>query len=254
MLTRILKYSILIILIIFIALKTNTIQILLMFIIMITAWIMLMNNSIKTMINVFTIQTFMIGVYFLVFTLEPGLVNKLEQGNVNNLRLSHIIFSFFFILFASIIRMVSWPKLLKKISTIKTERLLYGKISLSKRLVLIGALSIILSLVFSKLPVFLGDQKIHLILGLNVILIGIFVMTTRNDLMSQAIGILGAENGLYISGFFITSNVHNDVNYKFLVAVMTFALLTFFAIYFLLDYAHKIDKTLNVDSFSKLRG
>jgi len=222
-------------------LTSNTIQIILTFIIMMSAWIMLMNNSINTMINVFTFQTLMIGVYFFVFMLKPD----------------HIVFSSFFISIALSIRMVLWPRLFDRITTIKTERLLYGKINLSKRLILIGMLSIILSLVFSKLlasQASLGDQKMHLILGLNVILIGIFVMSTRNDLMAQAIGILEAENGLYISGFFIISNVHNDVNYKFLVAVITFALLTFLAIFFLLDYAHKIDKTLDVDSFSKLRG
>jgi hydrogenase-4 membrane subunit HyfE len=192
------------------------------------------------------------------------------------------------------IRIFLWPKLLR-LETKHHEQLSYGKIKISSKLILTGIMLIIFSFIFANeylaeniadgnhlsdtakesmlsahktnkrinidhskavLPIKkVNIDSIMIYLGVCIILLGMFVMITRSDILAQAVGLIQAENGLYLTAFVLIKNCQKQsIVVQFAIATFVFVLLTFVTLYFILRYAYEQKRTYNMNKFKELKG
>ena len=209
-------------------------EILFVFTIFCCASIMTINNSIDSMLKNFTIQTLLISFYILHIFFKYGK----QSHSFIVLLLPHVVF--IFLIFS--VRIFLWPKF---ITQLIPNMLPYGK-AVHRHWIFISSIlfySFIFYISFHvtsplKENKFIGTQellllRINLSLGLVIIISAIFVMVTRNDILSQTIGLIQAENGLYFTVFSL-SLFFIKFFYYLLIAAFVFMFLTLIILYFLL--------------------
>lgn len=191
-------------------------------------WVMTVSRSLHFLLLLFNGQTFAVALYiFLAF----GYSGK-------EALLAACVFLVIFYFF----RIFVIQRIIKERAGEPGQRmphgwLGYGKMTLSlPTLGSIGLLLTLLSYAFAhQLDLPSADA---LAVGLATILLGLLVMLTREDLLTQAIGLIMMENGLYLSGVALAVG-STSLLLLFTMGAIFYLLVTLFTLGFLLRYVQQ---------------
>lgn len=219
--------------------------------ILLCGWIITLGRSISIMFRGFTWQTSLLGMYilFVVFHQHRPLWITLS--------ISLIVF-----IVIIVFRNWLWRALVTRTTT-RTELLEYGKVHSFSLLVVVSIGLSLVAFLFVKqglVPKSLPPDNQRIIiyeafgLGVSLILLGLAIMMTRNDLMAQSIGLIVSENGLYLSGYALIAYSSNLIITWFIIGTWVFMLMTFVTLRYLLRFVHDQFKSFDMTQLRHLKG
>ncbi|MDX9714705.1 MAG: hypothetical protein RBT37_04665 [Dissulfurispiraceae bacterium] len=218
----------------------------------------------KDWINLFTLIDF-ISAGILLSTIAMNTLRRVESCvkayRINSLLLSLLIFATAFsvgdmhLYIAGILTLLSKAIiipmfLVRTIRQMKVTHEVQPYISNGFSLLISG---ILVSIVYASLTegIFVtGFSKNVLQISVAVIMIGLFIMITRKKAITQVIGLLVMENGLFLAGFALTFGMPTIIELGILIdMLMVVLILGIFAI-----QIKKVFASSNLDKLTTLKG
>ncbi|MFI5252100.1 MAG: NADH-quinone oxidoreductase subunit K [Bacteroidota bacterium] len=205
--------------------------------ILITAFLIVSSRSVQFYVRLFGLQSFFLGLVALLVAIGYGE--------------SHILIA---AILTVAVKAIAIPFSLNKIiDKIKVRKEIDFTINITMSL-LICALLVILAGSVAK-PI-LEAQRSYLLMtsrvlpvSISMIMIGLFIMIARKQAVSQIIGLLTMENGLFLSGLSITYGmpliVEVGIFFDIFVAVLILGMFVF--------RINQTFDTINIDSIRRLR-
>jgi len=202
--------------------------------ILVTAFLIVSSRSLVFYIRLFALQSFLLGVVALLVVVGYGE--------------THILIAEFLTI---AIKAVAIPMVLTKvIERIQVQKEIDFSINITVSLLLCGGMVILADSVSQSI---LSAQKVDaptvsrvLSVSIAMMLIGLFIMMTRKKALTQIVGLLTMENGVFLSGLSITYGmpliVEVGIFFDILVAVLILGVFVF-----------RINKTFESISIDSLR-
>jgi len=212
-------------------------------VILVLGWAMTVSRSLRILLAFFNWQTMSVAIYiFLAFRKES------ERALVPAL----IFLTIFFFFRILVIQRIISKRADKPGRRMPHGWLEYGKTSIG--LPAIGTSGLLLTVLSFSFAYQLGIASANpLAVGLGIILLGLLVMLTREDLLAQSIGLIMLENGLYLSGVALV--VQSETLFLlFTLGAIFYLVVTLFTIGFLLKYIQQGRGSLNLNELRNLKG
>lgn len=205
--------------------------------ILVTAFLIVSSRSLVFYIRLFALQSFLLGGVALLVALGYG-----EK---------HILIA---AVLTIVVKVIAIPAVLNRvIDRIKVQKEVDFSVNVTVSLLVCGAMVILADSVAQSI---LSSQQGNapavsrvLSVSIAVMLIGLFIMTARKKALTQIIGLLTIENGVFLSGLSITYGmpliVEAGIFFDILVAVLILGVFIF-----------RINQTfdsINVDALRRLR-
>ncbi len=205
--------------------------------ILVTAFLIVSSRSLAFYIRLFALQSFLLGIVAFLVALGYGQTHILIAG-----------------VLTIALKAAAIPVVLTRIiERIQVRKEIDFSVNITVSLLLCGAM------------VILADSVAHAILGarqadapavsrvlsvsIAMMLIGLFIMTTRKKAITQIVGLLTMENGLFLSGLSITYGmpliVEVGIFFDILVAVLILGVFIF--------RINKTFESISIDSFRSPR-
>ena len=205
--------------------------------ILVTAFLIVSSRSLVFYIRLFALQSFLLGGVALLVALGYGE--------------THILIA---AVLTIVVKVIAIPAVLNRvIDRIKVQKEVDFSVNVTVSLLVCGAMVILADSVAQSI---LSSQQGNapavsrvLSVSIAVMLIGLFIMTARKKALTQIIGLLTIENGVFLSGLSITYGmpliVEAGIFFDILVAVLILGVFIF-----------RINQTfdsINVDALRRLR-
>ena len=207
----------------------------LLFGILIMSFILVISKRISAMINAFGTQSF----FLFLFTLLIALRSR-------HLELYIVVAMLFFL------KVITIPFLLRRI----TKRI---KINEFVGLFVNSAVSILIAVlltylaylfVYRLIPFEAKMEKISFVISLSVTLIGLFIMVSRISALTQIIGLLVMENGLFLAAAIISGGMPFFVEIAIFFDLFVFVIIVGIFVYRI----NKLFTHIDVNKLDELRG
>jgi hydrogenase-4 component E len=205
--------------------------------ILVTAFLVVSSRSLGFYIRLFALQSLFLGVVALLVVVGYGE--------------THILIA---AILTIAIKAIAIPVVLTKmIDRIQVQKEIDFSINITASLLLCGGMVILADSVAQSI---LGSQQgdapaVSRVLSVSIalMLIGLFIMTTRKKALTQIIGLLTMENGVFLSGLSITYGmpliVEVGIFFDILIAVLILGVFVF--------RINKTFETINIDTLRSLR-
>ena len=205
--------------------------------ILVTAFLIVSSRSLVFYIRLFALQSFSLGIVALLVVVGYGETHILIAAALT-----------------IVIKAIVIPLVLSKvIDRIQVRKEVDFSINISTSLLLCGGMVILADSVAQSI---LNSQQANapavsrvLSASIAVMLIGLFIMMTRKKAVTQIIGLLTMENGVFLSGLSITYGmpmiIEVGIFFDILVAVLILGVFVF--------RINKTFESISIDSFRSLR-
>jgi hydrogenase-4 component E len=205
--------------------------------ILVTAFLIVSSRSLSFYVRLFALQSLLLGMVALLVVLGYGE--------------THILIA---AILTIVIKAIVIPRVLYRIiDRINIHKEIEFNINITTSLLICGALVILADSIGRPIleTVRLSNLPVSRVLPVSIamIMIGLFIMISRKQAVSQIIGLLTMENGLFLSGLSITSGmpliVEIGIFFDILVAAMILGVFVF-----------RINQTfdsINVDALRRLK-
>jgi hydrogenase-4 component E len=205
--------------------------------ILVTAFLVVSSRSLVFYIRLFALQSIFLGVVALLVALGYGE--------------THILIA---AVLTIAIKAIAIPVVLTRvIERIQVQKEIHFSINIPASLLMCGGMVIladsVAQLILSSPNA--GAPAVSRVLSMSIamMLIGLFIMTTRREAITQIIGLLTMENGVFLSGLSITYGmpliVEIGIFFDILVAVLILGVFVF--------RINKTFESISIDSLRRLR-
>jgi hydrogenase-4 component E len=187
--------------------------------ILVTAFLIVSSRNLSFYVRLFALQSLLLGVVALLVVVGYGE--------------THILIA---AILTVVVKAVTIPMVLDKIiDRINIQKEIELNINITTSLLICGALVILADSIAKPIleTAQLTNQSVSRVLPVSIamIMIGLFIMISRKQAVSQIIGLLTMENGLFLSGLSITFGmpliVETGIFFDILVAAMILGVFVF---------------------------
>jgi hydrogenase-4 component E len=205
--------------------------------ILVTTFLIVSSRSLSFYVRLFSLQSFMLGAVALLVVIGYGE--------------THIVVSAILTL---LVKAIGIPIVLNRlINRIKVPKEVDFSVNTTISLLICGFLVILANSVAE--PILSSRQEASamvtkvLPVSISIMLIGLFIMTSRRKAITQIIGLLTMENGVFLSGLSITSGmpmiVELGIFFDILVAALILGVFVF--------RINRTFETIDIDTLKELR-